>query len=119
MTDKLEYEIKLTIREQRLVLMEVARALQAGLKGIQRKRTWRDSEKAMAAYTTTKRLVAVNMAIDALTDNVDAEIKAAEAPKTKTVDELMAHDGLTPPTTGYVPGSLVGVDGTENEYDAG
>lgn len=99
---RMEYEIKLTIREQRLVLMEVARALQTNLNSIKRRRSWKDSEKAMALYATTKRLVAVNMAIDALTIQAEKAIALEDAP-----------------TTNYVPGSLVGVDGTENEYDAG
>ncbi len=61
-----KYEIELSLKDRRSLLIEVANDLQRYLTAITKKRTWRESEKAMATYKTKCRLTAVQMALDDL-----------------------------------------------------
>lgn len=71
---RLEYGMVLTVQDQRMALMDVAKALQKLLNSLKRKRSWKESERAMTSYTYEKQLIAVNMAIDRLdTDKAHAE----------------------------------------------
>lgn len=57
-------ETELTTREQRAELMEMVNTVKRGLNGLDRKRSLRDSERAMTAAKYKRAITALRMAID-------------------------------------------------------
>lgn len=69
---KYKYEIELNLNEQRMALMTLVDMLGTSMRGIERKRNMRLSEKAMAKASFATKIVALKMAVD----EIDARLKA-------------------------------------------
>jgi hypothetical protein len=68
----MKYDIELNLNEQRMALMTLVDMLATSMRGIDRKRNMRLSEKAMAKASFATKIVAIRMAVD----KIDAELKA-------------------------------------------
>lgn len=97
-----KYEIELSVADQRKELQALATSLNKALIGITRKRSWRESEKAMSMYKLKCQLTAVQMAIDGLTAKMEiaagaAALVATNKVRLSTTAEVMAGKSSTQP----------------------
>jgi hypothetical protein len=86
------YEVDLNLNEQRMALMGAVDATGQLITAVRRKRSMRESEKAMSIASYKRRRVALLMAVE----RIDAELREQNARPSKEQAEAIRNAGIFP-----------------------